>query len=159
MISCCAEGGVTVIGLCVQEKHYTVSVAHRTVRLLSEQVAAQRFMAMLVSMCNLYKAATQQDTTLFPMSLRRSAPGVNQGVLQGGATVQQERQVSKLLCLLSLLETGVRPVKGKAAKGRAAMQANNTVNNAHMLPALLLLQTCSQDAKQVYVVADGSLLT
>ena len=132
----------------MQENCYTVTVANRAVRLFEQQAAALQFMNTLVSLCNLYKAMTYQDTTLFPMSLRRSASGVNTGQHQGGATVEQERRVSKLLCLLSLLEAGVRPKKGKASKGKATGQANDTVNNAHMMPALVLLQTC-QDVKQV----------
>lgn len=136
---------------CLQEDHYTIIISHRTVGLFDQQLAAQRFMNMLESLCNLYKAVTQQDTTQLPMSLRRSAPGVNKGQHQSGATVEQERCISKLLCALSLLESGVRPkdTKCKPSQGKAAKQAKDIVNNAHMMPALVFLQTCSQETKQV----------
>lgn len=140
------------MAMCLQENHYITSVGGRSVKLFQNQGAAIRFMETLVSLCTLYKAITEQDTTLFPMFLRRSAPGVNQGQHQGGATVQQERQVSKLFCSLSLLESGVRPkdTKDKASLAKAAKQAKITVNNGHMMPALMFLQTYSPDGNKVH---------
>ena len=132
--------------MCLQENHYIMNVGGRTVKLLQSQVAAIRFLDTLVSLCNLYKALTHQVTALYPMVLR------NQGQHQGGATLQQERYVSKLFSSLSLMESGVRPkdTKDKTSPAKAARQAKAAVRNAHMMPALMFLQTYSPEGRKVH---------
>lgn len=86
---------------------------------------------------------TSQDTAYFPNSLTYITQ--RKGITQG-----QETQLCKLFCLLSLMESGVRPKPPKGANAKAEEGGKMPVSNSHMLPALMFLHTFyEQTGKQV----------
>ena len=119
-----------------------MTVANKRVKLFDSQHAAINFVDDLAEYCKLYNAVTEQDSASYPSKVRRLADD-KQGRHQMGATPSEEQEVSKLFCMLTLLETGVRS-KGKAVQSRAAQRTHDTVYNAHMMPALVFLHVSKQ---------------